>query len=234
MVRAWAWEITTWLDDNRLPAAHAETHYMLNALARGSGLWFLHPETQRWWGREPELRRLHDQIVEWMNARGMAHNSPTPGPRGDMETTDDVRFNQDLADLYRKWELEGRIVEDGRGSVKIWRGSVILKPADITKIGLEYGHLANGKPVFGFRAAREPGPQIDDSKMLGLLMVAASVAPPRVWSKEDSAKLKALIAAEDRGPTKDLTRDERATMLPRAWDERERQEFLDKVHGSTA
>lgn len=113
MVRAWHWDIIPILDDDRLVANHAEAHYMLNALERGEGMWWKHPETQRLYHRETLLEDLHDLTVREMEARGYNHKTPITNPSDRYMSVLSLREsrewrNQDMADLFRKWEAEGR------------------------------------------------------------------------------------------------------------------------------
>lgn len=119
IVRQWHSELTPWLDDARILAQHAEAHYIDSALERGSGIWWRHPETQRFRDYRPALRALHRQSVEEIRLRGYNHWTPMEGfeyssawhvsfMQYDCFEEPYAWLNQDKADLYRKWTKEGR------------------------------------------------------------------------------------------------------------------------------
>jgi hypothetical protein len=225
MVRVWAPAIIPALDDLRLAAQHAETHYILNALARGLGHWWLHPETQHWYGREQELRTVHDRCAELMTAAGMNHRSETPGPRSPTtEPPHGERWEQDLADLYRKWAKEGRVVREGPHIVRVLLGRPTLKP---TRPGDPHlGEFKSGKKVYGYQSL-SGARQMKASTMAQLgEHFASTTRPHRDWSKEDSAGLKALVLAEDRGPTLDLTEAETRLLMPKSWSQEQIEAVL--------
>jgi hypothetical protein len=209
MVRVWHEDVVPFLDDNRLPAAHAEIHYIMNALGRGRGLFWRHPETQRFYKMEPILRHLHDQTVEHMTKRGMNHKSPLDGPR--MTPKQSVVLmdrstewmDQDLADLYRKWTMEGRIHD---GMVELG-AAVILPESSVTQFDHVYGKLKGGKCVVGFKAPRTPifleMPLEQRTAFIKLLAAIEAANPHREWGEPARSELHALMDEEERGASTD-------------------------------
>jgi len=208
MVRAWHWDIVPILDDNRLPAAHAELHYIMAALKRGTGMFWKHPETQKFYGCEAVLRFLHNQTVNVMDIRGYKHNSPLPGPTVDPALTtlfsamSATWYAQDLADLYRKWTMEGRITQEEGCYPAYHTGSIFAKePEDVPPETPTFGALKGGKVVIGFRKPRGP---ILSHNLAEKMRLAAETHPPRVWDDSGRVPLHALMEAEHRGPSTDL------------------------------
>lgn len=225
MVRVWTPTLISVLDDNRLPAQHAEVHYMLNALCRGASTWWLHPETQRWWGREAQLRAYHDMVVVEMTVRGFRHDSPAPGPRDlkgllSTELHDLDQIRRDYRDLHHKWTTEGRITPQGY----VYLGSAVTKepmPHEIVDHlnghrihevldtnGL--GELKSGRIVYGFRTPRNPV-NADQAAELTDTLERWAHLPAREWKRADTERLRE--ACRDRGPTSDLTETEWASYV---------------------
>jgi hypothetical protein len=237
MVRIWHDEIIDMLDDTRLPAAHAEVHYILGALARGTGVWWKHPETQRWYRREHELRAHHDKLAELMLARGYQHKSPTPGPRLPardakpfwFHTPDylETSLEQDMADLYRKWGAEGRIAIGELGLVTEVR---LGAPITANPLGVDpIGKLKSGRLVYGFKEARWPRPTPSNcTAFANKAKDCAATHPHREWTKDLSKRLGALLDTEERTPTQDLTIKEHGDLLPPTWPRHKRIESLMK------
>jgi hypothetical protein len=129
MVRVWHPTLVDVLDDNRILAAHAETHYIQGALTGKHQIWWRHPETQRFYDRDGYIELCHDLIVREMRLRGFNHKTPMAGERTEehhlMSWANSCQdafgdhfdwYHQDVADLCRKWEKERRwesVVEDG-------------------------------------------------------------------------------------------------------------------------
>jgi len=205
MVRAWHWDIVPILDDNRLPAAHAELHYIMAALRRGTGMFWKHPETQKFYGCEAVLRYLHNQTVDVMDIRGYKHNSPLDGPAVHPENTtvfaamSATWYQQDLADLYRKWTMEGRITQEEGCYPAYHTGGIIYKD-DLDAPHPPLGYLKGGKAVYGFRKPRGP---ILSHSLADKMRLAAETHPPRVWDDSGRVPLHALMEAEHRGPSTD-------------------------------
>lgn len=211
MVRVWTPNIALGLDDNRLPAAHAETHYIMAALVRGRGYFWLHPETQRFYGREEELRYCHNQLADEMVKRGMNHATNLPGPALDPRTTDredmEAWLIQDSVDLYTKWEGEGRLRDIGASPevyFDVKMGSIIL-----AKLGDQgskiLGHTKSGKPIIGFHPARAS----DTCRVIADTIANAGYGfymqghKTRVWKPADSKRLKHTVEDGKRGPSTD-------------------------------
>ena len=70
------WDIHPgYLNRNSLLGEHAEVHSVLGVVLGGRKGFGRHPETMRWRGRLPALRRRHDLIVCEMALRGYRHHS---------------------------------------------------------------------------------------------------------------------------------------------------------------
>lgn len=190
MVRVWHPRIIGALDDNRLPAAHAEIHYITNALVRGQGQWWLHPETQRWYGREAELRFLHNMCVDEMLRRGMNHLTPLHGHTLDPLVTASIQEllgwqERDAFDLYLKWARESRIV------------SHTVIPTQI--------HLGTLKKTGGFNPDNAGGVSralAVELAQYGFNLYLQHTLDIREWTKQDREALRVQVA--DRGPSRDI------------------------------
>lgn len=63
---------------------HRELHALWTIISEGRGGYRNHPETKRWVGKLPALRKRHEKLVEEMKKRGYNHHSsieqtPTEG-----------------------------------------------------------------------------------------------------------------------------------------------------------
>lgn len=184
MVRVWHPELIPVLDDNRLLAGHAETHYIDGALTRKGGMWWQHPETQRMRPIHEVLRSMHYELASEMLLRGYNHKSPMGGLHlfdTDLEVaiygTEQLdcffhRYDwlkQDKADLYRKWSREAR-----------W---------DFKEYLFNPGSLIRGHPGM-FHPPRRP--QIITPDYFEYRQIAEA-HPHREWTKADSKRLKAQM-----------------------------------------
>jgi hypothetical protein len=126
------------LDEERLLANHSEAHLMMNAIdgarrrpATDRVGWWEHPETQVWAEQPEHLAFLHDLTVEVMRLRGYPsgadHQTPPiflPFPfdlerfqsglaRIGYKASSGAWLSRDMADLYVKWDAEGRWDAEG-------------------------------------------------------------------------------------------------------------------------
>lgn len=77
MVRIWRLPVSI-LDRQHLLGEHVELHVIVNAILRGKGAWFNHPQTNRFKNHLWMLVDRHEEQVEEMKRRGYKHNSPLP------------------------------------------------------------------------------------------------------------------------------------------------------------
>lgn len=77
MVRIWRLPVSA-LDRQHLLGEHVELHVIVNAILRGEGAWFNHPQTNRFKNNLGALIDRHEKQVEEMTKRGFKHNSPLP------------------------------------------------------------------------------------------------------------------------------------------------------------
>lgn len=77
MVRIWCLPVAS-LDRQHLLGEHVELHVIVNAILRGKGAWFNHPQTIRFKNHLGALIDRHEQQVAEMQRRGYKHNSPLP------------------------------------------------------------------------------------------------------------------------------------------------------------
>lgn len=77
MVRIWCVPVCI-LDRQHLLGEHVELHVIVNAILRGKGGFFNHPQTNRFKGHIGMLVGRHNQQVFEMRKRGYNHNSPLP------------------------------------------------------------------------------------------------------------------------------------------------------------
>lgn len=164
-------------------------------------MFWKHPETQVFYGREPELRWLHDRVVSLMTDRGYRHLTPLQGPAVYPEPNFVTRYRQDVVDLIFKWRGEGRL-HDIRD---IPLGRAITTKDPVVK---GVGQVKSGKAVVAFAPTRIPHSKLRGIQSKAQTFVVSAQAfstigfRPRDWTDADRAALSAEM--EGRGPSQDV------------------------------